>query len=80
MPLGMTLAVSTGASIPLTVGAVFASGAFGALASPLGDTTITTASILDMPLVEYARYKLKISIIGGVIAIFFYLIFGFFVV
>ncbi|QGQ45301.1 Na+/H+ antiporter NhaC family protein [Metabacillus sediminilitoris] len=80
MPLGMTLAVSTGASIPLTVGAVFASGAFGALASPLGDTTITTASILDMPLVEYARYKLKISIIGGVIAIIFYLIFGFFVV
>lgn len=80
MPLGMTLAVATGASIPLTVGAVFASGAFGAIASPLGDTTITTASILDMPLVEYARYKLKISLIGGVIAIIFYLIFGFFVV
>ncbi len=68
MPLGITLAVSTGASIPLTVGAVFASGAFGALTSPLGDTTITTASILDMDLIDYARYKLKISIIGGLIA------------
>ncbi|QOK29193.1 sodium:proton antiporter [Cytobacillus oceanisediminis] len=68
MPLGITLAVSTGASIPLTVGAVFASGAFGALTSPLGDTTITTASILDMDLVDYARYKLKVSAIGGVIA------------
>ena len=74
MPLGVSLAVSTGASIPLTVGAVFASGAFGALASPLGDTTITTASIMDLPIVEYARYKLKVSVIGGVISIVFYLV------
>ncbi|MBT2686824.1 sodium:proton antiporter [Bacillus sp. ISL-47] len=77
MPLGITLAVSTGASIPLTVGAVFASGAFGALTSPLGDTTITTASILDMDLVDYARYKLKISVIGGVIATGLFIISGF---
>jgi len=68
MPLGISLAVSTGASIPLTVGAVFASGAFGALTSPLGDTTITTASILDLDLIDYAQYKLKVSAIGGVIA------------
>ncbi|MFC0273014.1 Na+/H+ antiporter NhaC family protein [Metabacillus herbersteinensis] len=74
MPLGITLATATGASIPLTVGAVFASGTFGALTSPLGDTTITTASILEMTLVEYARYKLKISCIGGAIAIALYLI------
>jgi len=74
MPLGIALAVSTGASIPLTVGAVFASGAFGALTSPLGDTTITTASILDMELVEYAQYKLKISAIGGVISIVLFLV------
>lgn len=73
MPLGMTLAVATGASIPLTVGAVFASGAFGALTSPLGDTTITTASILDLHIVDYARYKLKISAIGAAIAVLFYL-------
>jgi Na+/H+ antiporter NhaC len=79
MPLGVSLAVSTGASIPLTVGAVFASGAFGALASPLGDTTITTASIMDLPIVEYARYKLKVSVIGGVISIVFYLAAAFFI-
>ena len=77
MPLGIALAVSTGASIPLTVGAVFASGAFGALTSPLGDTTITTASILDMELVDYAQYKLRLSAIGAVISIIIYLIFGF---
>lgn len=80
MPLGMTLAASTGASIPLTVGAVFASGAFGALTSPLGDTTITTASILDLHIVEYARYKLKICLIGGAIATFGYIVAGFILV
>lgn len=79
MPLGVSLAVSTGASIPLTVGAVFASGAFGALASPLGDTTITTASIMDLPIVEYARYKLKVSVIGGIISFAFYLAAAFFI-
>ncbi len=78
MPLGVSLAVSTGASIPLTVGAVFASGAFGALASPLGDTTITTASIMDLPIMEYARYKLKVSVLGGIISIGFYLAAGLF--
>jgi Na+/H+ antiporter NhaC len=77
MPLGVSLAVATGASIPLTVGAVFASGAFGALTSPLGDTTITTASILELSLVDYARYKLKIAAVGGVIAICLYLVGGF---
>ncbi|WP_411844547.1 Na+/H+ antiporter NhaC family protein [Schinkia azotoformans] len=80
MPLGITLAVSTDASIPLTVGAVFASGAFGALTSPLGDTTITTASILDMELVEYARYKLKLSAIGGAISAVLYILCGLFFV
>jgi Na+/H+ antiporter NhaC len=77
MPLGMSLAVSTGASIPLTVGAVFASGAFGALCSPLGDTTITTAAILDMSLVDYARFKLKIASVGGVISIVLYIVSAF---
>lgn len=79
MPLGISLASATNASIPLTVGAVFASGAFGALASPLGDTTITTASILDLPLVDYARYKMKVSALGGIIAIVLYLVCGFFI-
>lgn len=77
MPLGMALAISTGASIPLTVGAVFASGSFGAMTSPLGDTTITTASILEVPLVDYARYKLKFCSVGAGIAAVIYVGAGF---
>lgn len=79
MPLGIALATSTGASLPMTVGAVFASGSFGAMTSPLGDTTITTASILEVPLVEYAQYKLKIVSIGVGIAAALYLVVAYFI-
>ncbi|GGJ59158.1 Na+/H+ antiporter NhaC [Anoxybacillus voinovskiensis] len=75
MPLGVTLAAATGASLPMTIGAVFASGTFGAFASPLGDTTITTASIMDLDLMEYAKYKLRISLVCGLLALVGYLIF-----
>src|SRR5699024_9894353 len=78
MPLGIALATATEASIPMTIGAVFASGSFGAMTSPLGDTTITTASILEVPLVDYARYKLKIVSIGAGIAAVMYLGVGLF--
>lgn len=74
MPLGVTLAAATGASLPMTVGAVFASGTFGSFASPLGDTTITTASIMDLDLVEYAKYKLQISLLCGTVSLIGYLI------
>jgi Na+/H+ antiporter NhaC len=78
MPLGVSLAVVTHGPVAMTIGAVFASGTFGAFASPLGDTTITTASIMEMPLVEYAKYKLKISLLGGSAATCLYIFFGYF--
>jgi len=74
MPLGVTLATATEASLPITVGAVFASGTFGAFASPLGDTTVTTASIMDLDVMEYAKYKLKISLLCGGLAFVGYLL------
>lgn len=78
MPLGIALATATGAPLSMTVGAVFASGSFGAMTSPLGNATITTASILDIPMIDYARYKLKIISIGVGIAAVLYLVAGFF--
>ncbi|MCZ0755149.1 Na+/H+ antiporter NhaC family protein [Anoxybacillus sp. J5B_2022] len=79
MPLGVTFAAATGASLPMTIGAVFASGTFGAFASPLGDTTITTASIMDLDLMEYAKYKLRISLLCGILALIGYLVIPLFV-
>ncbi len=65
MPLAVTLAHQTGSSIILVIGAVFASGTFGAFASPLSDNTVTLCAILDLPVMDYARSKLKPSLIAA---------------
>ena len=69
MPLGVTLAHQTGANILLAIGAVFASGTFGAFASPLSDNTVTLCTILELPVMEYARIKLKPSLIAAGITV-----------
>lgn len=65
MPLAVTLAHQTGSSLILVIGAVFASGTFGAFASPLSDNTVTLCAILDLPVMDYARSKLKPSLIAA---------------
>ncbi|MDR3600486.1 MAG: Na+/H+ antiporter NhaC family protein [Desulfosporosinus sp.] len=65
MPLGVTLAYQSGTNINLAIGAVFASGTFGAFASPLSDNTVTLCTILELPVIEYARLKLKPALIAA---------------
>ncbi|WP_186578211.1 Na+/H+ antiporter NhaC family protein [Aquibacillus kalidii] len=72
MPLGISVSLAADISLPLTIGAVFASGSFGAFASPLSDDTNTLAKILDLSAVEYARFKLKPALIAAGIATILY--------
>ncbi|WP_226035990.1 Na+/H+ antiporter NhaC family protein [Aquibacillus saliphilus] len=65
MPLGLSLASVADISLPLMIGAVFASGSFGAFASPLSDDTNTLAKILDLTVMDYARFKLKPALIAA---------------
>jgi tetracycline resistance efflux pump len=65
MPLGISMAAASGIYLPLVIGAVFASGTFGAFASPLSDDTNTIARILNLSVIEYARYKLKPALIAA---------------
>ncbi|WP_078553796.1 Na+/H+ antiporter NhaC family protein [Bacillus alkalicellulosilyticus] len=74
MPLGISLAVVGDVSLPLVVGAVFASGAFGAFASPLSDDTNTIAKILGLSVIEYAKYKLKPALIAAGITTVMYVV------
>ncbi|WP_068962477.1 Na+/H+ antiporter NhaC family protein [Desulfosporosinus sp. BG] len=67
MPLGVTLAQQSGGNILLVIGAVFASGTFGAFASPLSDNTVTLCTILDLPVMEYSRLKLKPALLAAAI-------------
>lgn len=72
MPLGVTLAHQAGTNILPVIGAVFASGTFGAFASPLSDNTVTLCTILDLPVMEYARTKLVPAFIAaGMAAVLF---------
>ncbi len=65
MPLGVTLAHTSGTSILLAIGAIFSSGTFGAFASPLSDNTNTLCTIMDLPVIEYSRYKLVPSLVAA---------------
>lgn len=72
MPLGISMGVVSEASLPLVIGAVFASGAFGAFASPLSDNTNTIGKILDLTVIKYARFKLTPALIAAGIATVLY--------
>ncbi|UCZ53910.1 sodium:proton antiporter [Bacillus shivajii] len=65
MPLGVSLAYAGDISLHVTIGAIFASGSFGAFASPLSDDTNTIAKILGLTVVDYAKFKLKPALIAA---------------
>ncbi|WP_408006144.1 Na+/H+ antiporter NhaC family protein [Pseudalkalibacillus sp. A8] len=68
MPLGISMAALSDVSLPLVIGAVFASGTFGAFASPLSDDVNTVSRILNLQVMEYARFKLKAALIAVAIS------------
>ncbi|WP_026694212.1 Na+/H+ antiporter NhaC family protein [Peribacillus kribbensis] len=72
MPMGISMAQAAGISLPIMIGAVFASGTFGAFASPLSDDTNTLARILNISVIEYARFKLKPALIAAGITALLY--------
>lgn len=78
MPLGITLAAESHTSILLAIGAVFASGTFGAFCSPLSDNTVTTCTVLDLPVTKYARSKLEPALIAAAISFVLFGVFSFF--
>ncbi|MCD5324000.1 MULTISPECIES: Na+/H+ antiporter NhaC family protein [Pontibacillus] len=78
MPVGVSIAAVSGSSLPIVIGAVFASGTFGAFSSPLSDNTNTTAGILNLNAVRYAKFKFKPAAIAAGVASVLYLALPFF--
>ncbi|MCP3027362.1 Na+/H+ antiporter NhaC family protein [Halobacillus sp. A5] len=79
MPVALSIAVTAGSSLPITIGAVFASGTFGAFSSPLSDDTNTSAGILNLNTIEYAKFKLKPALIAAGTAAAGYFALSFFI-
>ncbi len=77
MPLGIALAKHGHVNIFLCIGAVFASGTLGAFASPLSDNTVTLCTILDLPVIDYAKKKLPLTLITAIITTILYTCAGF---
>ncbi|MFQ3543108.1 SLC13 family permease [Halobacillus rhizosphaerae] len=78
MPLGITLANDAGVNILLVIGAVFASGTFGAFASPLSDNSVTLCTIMDLDVIKYSKKKLTPALIGAGISAVLFGVFSFF--
>jgi Na+/H+ antiporter NhaC len=77
MPLAVSMVAAAQAPLVPTVGAVFASGTFGSFASPLGDTTVTTAALLKLKPTDHARHKLPTALLALGISALFYVLAGF---
>ena len=77
MPLGLSLAVTTGANVPLVVGAVLAGGSIGDNLSPLGETPVLTAAVMDIPVTSHISYVLPYGLVAIGTAALLYLALGY---
>jgi tetracycline resistance efflux pump len=77
MPLGFSLASSGVGQLPIIAGAVFASGTFGGFASPLSDNTVAMATVMKLPVMDYARHKTKTAIWAALVCTVLYAVLGF---
>lgn len=69
MPLGLSLAATVGASIPLTAAAVFSGGTFGDVTSPLSGMAAMSSGIAEVEHMDYVRamtpYNLTAAIVSA---------------
>jgi tetracycline resistance efflux pump len=77
MPLGFSLASAGVGQLPIIAGAVFASGTFGGFASPLSDNTVAMATVMKLPVMDYARHKTKTAIWAALVCTVLYAVLGF---
>jgi tetracycline resistance efflux pump len=76
MPIAVVMAQATAVSLPVLIGAVFGTGAFGELVSPFSDGTVTISRIMGLDAISYARYKLKHSLLPLALATLGYYLVG----
>lgn len=68
MPLAIPLAVVSGASIPMTVGAVFAGGTFGDIASPLSGMGAMASGIAEVEHMDYISAQMPYNLTAAAVA------------
>ncbi|WP_458188219.1 Na+/H+ antiporter NhaC family protein [Haladaptatus sp. NG-WS-4] len=76
-PIAIPVAFSTGANLPLVLGAVFSGGIFGDHSSPISDTTVLASSTSGSDHLVHVRTQIPYAIICATIAGTLFLLLGF---
>jgi len=77
LPIGIQMAVSIGAPLYLSIGAVVSGGIMGDHCSPISDTTILSSMASASDHIDHVNTQLPYALLNGAIATGLYLIFGF---
>lgn len=77
MPIAIALAVTTGAHVPLVIGAVISGGIFGDHASPISDTTIISSMAAGCDHIEHVNSQLPYALFGAVLSSVLFVAAGF---
>ena len=81
MPIAITMAAGmdadTMAIMPLAIAAVVSGGVFGDHASPISDTTIIAAMAAGCDLIAHVKTQLPWALLAALLALLFFLAFGF---
>jgi tetracycline resistance efflux pump len=76
MPIAVVISHLAAVRLPVLVGAVFGTGAFGELVSPFSDGTVTMARIMALDPIPYSRYKLRHTVVPLLLAAIGYYLVG----
>ncbi len=77
-PIAMPIAFTTGANLPLVMGAVFSGGIFGDHSSPISDTTVLASSTSGSDHLVHVRTQIPYAVICAAIAATLFFLLGFF--
>ncbi|MFB6090567.1 MAG: Na+/H+ antiporter NhaC family protein [Halobellus sp.] len=75
-PVAIPLAFSTGANLPLVLGAVFSGGIFGDHTSPISDTTVLASSTSGSDHMVHVRTQIPYALVTAGLAAVLFLVFG----
>jgi Na+/H+ antiporter NhaC len=76
-PIAIPVAFTTGANLPLVMGAVFSGGIFGDHSSPISDTTVLASSTSGSDHLVHVRTQIPYAVITATIAAALFLLLGF---
>ena len=72
----MGVAVGLGISLPLTAGAVVSGAIFGDKLSPLSDSTVLSAAVCEVNLLEAIKHSFKTTLPAFIVALIMYFVIG----